>query len=122
MTSIAKDRADIVQRYARAEEHGLLRNSAAWCSGRRSEIEVAGLNPFAQAASLTFLAEYERVPECIEAIGTLNRWSLVPALARRTARRLISGVKALCVAALSHSPNKHLSSTEYQLLPTGGRR
>jgi len=35
---------------------------------------VAGLNPFAQAASLTILAEYERTPGCVEALGTLNRW------------------------------------------------
>jgi hypothetical protein len=35
---------------------------------------VAGLNPFAQAASLTILAEYERTPDCVEALGTLNRW------------------------------------------------
>ena len=38
-------------------------------------MEVLGLNPFAQAASgFIFLPEYERVPECIEAIGALNRW------------------------------------------------
>ena len=30
--------------------------------------------PFAQAASLTILAEYERVPDCVEALGALNRW------------------------------------------------
>jgi hypothetical protein len=35
---------------------------------------VPGLNPFAQAASLTALAQYERAPSCIEALGALNRW------------------------------------------------
>jgi hypothetical protein len=32
------------------------------------------LNPFAQAASLTVLAEYERAASCVEALGALNRW------------------------------------------------
>ena len=36
---------------------------------------MAVLNPFAQAASLTVLAEYERAPACVEALGALNRWS-----------------------------------------------
>jgi hypothetical protein len=33
-----------------------------------------GLNPFAQAASLSALAEYERGPATMEALGALNRW------------------------------------------------
>jgi hypothetical protein len=37
-------------------------------------IELPGLNPFAQAASLTILAEYESTPGCVEALGALNRW------------------------------------------------
>jgi hypothetical protein len=45
-----------------------------WFADHRSEIEVAGLNPFAQAASLTILAEYERAPDSVEALGALNRW------------------------------------------------
>jgi hypothetical protein len=36
---------------------------------------VPGLNPFAQAAAAAIvLAEYERVPSCVEALGALNRW------------------------------------------------
>ena len=57
-----------------ADEQGLTRDSAAWFAGHRTGIEVAGLNPFAQAASPTILAEYERAPECVEALGALNRW------------------------------------------------
>jgi hypothetical protein len=40
----------------------------------RAEVEVAGLNRFAQAASLAILAEYERTAACVEALGALNRW------------------------------------------------
>jgi hypothetical protein len=40
----------------------------------RKEIEVADLNPFAQAASVSILAEYERTPTCVEALDALNRW------------------------------------------------
>ena len=42
---------------------------------RSSQRDRTGwLNPFAQAASLTILAEYERAPDCVEALGALNRW------------------------------------------------
>jgi hypothetical protein len=37
-------------------------------------LEYARGYPFAQAASLTILAEYERAPDCVEALGALNRW------------------------------------------------
>ena len=53
---------------------GATRDPAAWFAKHRSEIEVAGLNPFAQAASLKVLAEYEQAPDCVEALGALNRW------------------------------------------------
>jgi hypothetical protein len=73
--AIADYRANIIQRYAKlADEQGLTHDSAAWFEDHRGEIEVAGLNPFAQAASLAILAEYERAPDCVEALGTLNRW------------------------------------------------
>ena len=32
------------------------------------------LNAFAQAAALSILAEYERDPAAMEALGALNRW------------------------------------------------
>jgi len=50
------------------------RDAAAWFADHRSEIEAAGLNPFAQAASGIILAEYEGAPDCVEALGALNRW------------------------------------------------
>ncbi len=72
---IAAYRDDIVQRYSKlGAEQGLPRDSAAWFKQHRAEIEVAGLNPYAQAASLAILAEYERHPDCVEALGALNRW------------------------------------------------
>jgi hypothetical protein len=58
-----------------AAEQGTIRDFGRWFDGHRSEIEIAGgLNPFAPAAALVILAEYERAPECIGAVGALNRW------------------------------------------------
>ena len=72
---IATYRLNITRRYAGlAEEQGLTRDPAAWFAGHRRDIEVPGLNAFAQAASLTILAEYQRNPSCVEALGALNRW------------------------------------------------
>jgi hypothetical protein len=73
--AIADYRRDIIQRYTTlAEQQGLTRDPAAWFADHRSVIEVPGLNPFAQAACITVLAEYERTPSCVEALGALNRW------------------------------------------------
>jgi hypothetical protein len=73
--AIADYRRNIVEGYSKlVAEQGLTRDPAAWFSRNRSEIEMAGLIPFGQAASLTILAEYERAPECVEALGALNRW------------------------------------------------
>jgi hypothetical protein len=73
--AIADYRRDIIAKYTTlANEQGFSHNSAAWFADHRSEIEVAGLNPFAQAASVIILAEYERTPSCVEALGALNRW------------------------------------------------
>jgi hypothetical protein len=73
--AIADYRANIVQRYAKlADEQGINHDSGAWFADHRSEIEGTGPNSFAQAASLTILAEYERAPDCVEALGALNRW------------------------------------------------
>ena len=74
--TVAKYRQDIVQRYDKlAAEQGAIGDTGAWFAGHREEIEApGGLNLFAQAASLIVLAEYERTPDCIEAVGALNRW------------------------------------------------
>ena len=73
--AIASYRRDIIQRYtAKAGEQGLSRDPVAWFMDHRREIEVPGLNPFAQAFSLTALTEYERASNCLEALGALNRW------------------------------------------------
>jgi hypothetical protein len=73
--AIAAYRQDIIARYGRlADEQGGTRAFAAWFSRHRGDIEAQALGPFAQAASLTMLSEYEREPECVEALGALNRW------------------------------------------------
>jgi hypothetical protein len=65
----------IIERYTQlATEQGLLRSPAEWFATNRQDIEVGGLNPFAQAASVAIVAEYERNPGGVEALGTLNRW------------------------------------------------
>jgi len=71
--AIADYRRNIIQRYAKAaEEQKLTRDPATWFAAHRNEIEVVGLNAFAQ--SLTILTEYEAAPESVEALGALNRW------------------------------------------------
>ncbi len=73
--AIARYRQDIIDRYAAlAESQGLTRDAAAWFADHRGEIEMPALNPFAQAMSMTILAEYDRAPGCVEALGALNRW------------------------------------------------
>ena len=73
--AIAQYRQNIIGGYsALAGSQGLTRDPTAWFADHRSEIENPGLNPYAQAMSLTILAEYDRVPDCVEALGALNRW------------------------------------------------
>jgi hypothetical protein len=72
---IAKYRQNIRRRYNRlAAAQGLTADPATWFANHRKEIEAPALNPFAQAASLKVLAEYEQAPDCVEALGALNRW------------------------------------------------
>jgi hypothetical protein len=74
-TSIADYRADIVKRYsALADQQGLIRDARQWFTEHRSEIETEALGSYAQAACVRILAEYDRVPSCVEALGALNRW------------------------------------------------
>ena len=71
--AIANYRQDILQRYsALADNQGLGRGT--WFADNRKEIELPGLNQYAMAACPTFLAEFERTPSCVEAVGALNRW------------------------------------------------
>lgn len=76
--AIADYRRKVEQDYGRlAREQGGLDDLAAWFARHRDKIEAGdGLNAFARAASLKFLAEYERTPSCVEALGALNRWPL----------------------------------------------
>jgi hypothetical protein len=75
-TAIAGYRLNILQNYAGlAAAQGGTADLAAWFAAHRGEIEAGGgLNPFAEAAALAVLAEYERAPDCLEALGALNRW------------------------------------------------
>jgi hypothetical protein len=74
--AVAVYRQNIVERYGKlAIEQGNPKDLGAWFSQHRAAMEAQpGLNPFAQAASLTILAEYERNPSGMEALGALNRW------------------------------------------------
>ncbi|MER8454089.1 hypothetical protein NKG60_29750 [Mesorhizobium sp. M1428] len=73
--AIAQYRDNTIRGYAAlADNQGLSRDAAAWFADHRSQIEMPGLNPFAQAISATILAEYDRAPDCVEALGALNRW------------------------------------------------
>jgi hypothetical protein len=73
--AIAQYRANIISGYTTlAETQGLISDPSAWFAEHRSEIEKLALNPFAKAMSLTILAEYEQAPDCVEALGALNRW------------------------------------------------
>jgi len=72
--AIADYRQNIIERYAKiAKEQGSIRDFGAWFADHRGEIE-AGKTSSVPPASLIILAEYERVPDCVEALGALNRW------------------------------------------------
>jgi hypothetical protein len=75
-TAIAGYRLNILQSYAeRATAQGGTGDCAAWFAAHRGEMEAGGgLSAFAQAGALVVLAEYERAPDCVEALGALNRW------------------------------------------------
>lgn len=67
---------NIVEKYGKlANEQGNPKDLAAWFKAHRAAIEAQPyIGPFAQAAALTILAEYERNPAGLEALGALNRW------------------------------------------------
>src|ERR1019366_684483 len=72
--AIADYRRDIIQKYSViAEQQGTTRDTAKWFADNRTEIEAPG-HPLMGPASLIVLAEYERTPSCVEALGALNRW------------------------------------------------
>jgi hypothetical protein len=73
---IAKYRQNIMRQYEKlAAAQGLTTDPPTWFAKRRNEIEALTDSPIAwQAASVRVLAEYEQAPDCIEALGALNRW------------------------------------------------
>jgi hypothetical protein len=74
--AIAGYRQNIIDQYGKlAAEQGAIGDFATWFGHHRVVIEApGGLHPFAKAASLIMLAEYERTPDCVEAVSALNRW------------------------------------------------
>ena len=100
--AIASYRRDVVQRYGElAKEQGHADDPAAWFAEHRAQIEAQnGLGPFAQAACLAILAEYERDPTCLEALGALNRW---PSRSRLPAEAYFAAWQKSC-AELGASP------------------
>ena len=69
-------RQNIVERYGKlAVEQGNPKDCRAWFAQHRAELESQpGLSALAQVATLHVLAEFERNPSSIEALGALNRW------------------------------------------------
>ncbi|MBR1212789.1 hypothetical protein [Bradyrhizobium sp. JYMT SZCCT0180] len=74
--AVATYRQNIIERYGKlAIEQGNPKDLRIWFKQHRAAMEAQpGLNAFAQAASLSILAEYERNPAGVEALGALNRW------------------------------------------------
>lgn len=74
--AIAEYRRNVETNYRKlAADQGGLDDMAAWYRRHRQGIEAGdGLNEFARAASLQFLAIYEKSPASVEALGALNRW------------------------------------------------
>lgn len=74
--AILEYRQNVVRQYGQlAAQQGGVGDFRSWFDRNRRGLEApTGLNPFAKAASLVILAEYERTPGCIEAVGALNRW------------------------------------------------
>ena len=111
--AVATYRQNIVERYGKlAIEQGASKDLASWFEQHRTAMEAnPGLNAFAQAASLTVLAEYERNPAGIEALGALNRWKDRSAL---PLEQYFDAWKSSC--------NDLQASTELPLRPSSVRR
>ncbi len=74
--AIARYRQDVIDKYRQlGVEQGGIEDFGAWFARLKGPIEAeGGLNAYAQAAAPMILAEYERTPRCVEALGALNRW------------------------------------------------
>jgi hypothetical protein len=74
--AILNYRQNVIDKYGQlAVDQGGVEDFSAWFHAHQHEMEAGGgLNRFAQAAALVILAEYERSPGCVEAVGALNRW------------------------------------------------
>ena len=74
--AVARYRQNVIDGYKQlAAEQGGVEDLRAWFERHRAEIESeGGLLRFAKAAALVILAQYERAPTCVEAVGALNRW------------------------------------------------
>jgi hypothetical protein len=99
-------RKDIITQYTQLQaDQGGLSDMAAWYARHKAGIEAGdGLNQFAKAAAPIVVAEYERTPHCVEALGALNRWpgrTRVP-LAEYLNNWIASCAQLDCSPALPH--------------------
>jgi hypothetical protein len=69
-------RDDLIRKYRQlGVNQGGVEDLHAWFDRHRPDLDATtGLGALSQAASLVILAEYERTPSCVEALGALNRW------------------------------------------------
>ena len=74
--AIGQYRRSIVEQHARkGTEQGGTSDLGAWYARNRAGIEGGGgLNDYAQAAAVRFLALYERQAQGVDALGAMNRW------------------------------------------------
>jgi hypothetical protein len=73
--AVLQYREDIVRQYRQlAADQGAAKDFAGWFHGRQGDIEKSGVLPYGRVAAAIILEAYERTPNCVEAIGAMNRW------------------------------------------------
>jgi hypothetical protein len=73
--AILRYRQDVIDKYVRlGQEQGGVEDLKAWFERNRTGVETSGVLPFDGVAGLYILAQFDKAPECVEAIGALNRW------------------------------------------------
>ena len=72
--AIAGYRQKVIELYSGLAHDQGTADFPRWFAENRRDIEAGALTPLAQAASLTMLEIYQTAPNCIEALGALNRW------------------------------------------------
>jgi hypothetical protein len=108
--AIARYHQDVIDKYRQfGVEQGGIEDFGKWFRRNKKDIEAEdGILPHAQAAAVVILAEYERQPTCVEALGALNRW---PGRSAVSVNEYLQAWKASC-NELNASPTlpNHLES------------